>query len=88
MDVLDAEHLLKRWDPSSEPATPRIIEALDVVQFDSNSAQATERFMCPACGAPAREACEGGVTHKRRIYMLRYRTLDAFDRGDKAVLKS
>ena len=71
MDLMEAEHLLKRWNPDSEPATPRIIEALDIVQFEQNSAEATARVMCPTCGARLREACTGGMTHTRRINMLR-----------------
>jgi hypothetical protein len=69
MDLTEAEHLLRRWNPS-EPASPRIIEALDLVQFEDRAAEATDRFSCPTCGAGAREACEGGVAHRRRIYLL------------------
>lgn len=71
MDQMEAEHLLKRWDPGSEPATPRIIEALDIVQFKQDAVYATNRVACPTCGARLRETCSGGVTHRRRIYKLR-----------------
>lgn len=71
MDLMEAEHLLRRWNPDSEPATPRIIEALDLVQFEQNSVQATARVACPTCGARLREVCAGGVTHRRRINKLR-----------------
>ena len=70
MNLTDAEHLLKRWDPSTQPASPRIIEALDMVQFEHHAAEATARFPCPTCGAQAHEACKGEVAHHRRIDML------------------
>jgi hypothetical protein len=70
MDLTDAEHLLRRWDPTSEPATPRTIEALDLVQFEHRAAEATDRFSCPTCGAPAQDPCEGGLAHRRRINLL------------------
>ena len=70
MDLMDAEHLLRRWNPTLEPASPRTIEALDLVQFEHRAAEATDRFSCPTCGAAAREACEGSLAHRRRINML------------------
>ena len=75
MDLAEAEHLLKRWDPNSEPATLGIVEALDLVQFEHDAVQAEERFTCPTCGAAVRRACEGGLTHRRRINLLRYSPL-------------
>ena len=70
MDMMEAEHLLSWWDPASQPASPRTIEALDLVQFELRAAEATDRYSCPTCGAAAREACEGSLAHRRRINLL------------------
>jgi hypothetical protein len=70
MDLMDAEYLLNRWNAGEEPATPRIIEAIDIVQFERNAAQATQFVACPSCGAPAQQPCERGVAHRRRIDAL------------------
>ena len=67
MDLSEANKLLDAWDEEKEPATPRLIQALDTVDFHDAAIEAIEKFRCPTCGARLREPCKGGVPHKRRV---------------------